>query len=177
MKKVLIAVDDTKDSTAVFSVFNNLVRPPEEVVLLNVQGLEGKSMMIDMLGDAEISTLKECLEGSEHMEMLERESMRILDYYRKQMENGGLIRVKAMSRFGIASDEILKVADEEGAELIIMGFSGRKGLDRLIAGRLSKDIEKSARVPVMLARHPEGAGKQGLEKAVPQPLVLKVELS
>ncbi|MBS1233157.1 MAG: hypothetical protein H6R42_811, partial [Nitrospirae bacterium] len=31
MKKILIAVDETSGSKAVLSVFNNLVRPPEEV--------------------------------------------------------------------------------------------------------------------------------------------------
>lgn len=176
MKKVLIAVDDTKDSTAVFSVFNNLVRRPEEVVLVNVQGLEGRSMMIDMLGEAEISTLRECLQGTEHMETLEEESKRVLEYYRREIENGGLVPVKTVSRFGIPSDEILKVAEEEKAELIIMGFHNRKGLDRLVAGRLSKDIEKSARVPVMLARHPERS-ESGAGRIVPEALVLKEELS
>lgn len=177
MKKVLIAVDATKDSTAVFSVFNNLVRPPEEVVLLNVQGLEGRSMMIDMLGEAEISTLKECLEGTEHMEKLEEESKKILDYYRREIQGGGLIPVKTVSRFGIPSEEILKVAEEENAELIIMGFNSREGLDRIIAGRVSKEIEKSARMPVMLARHPGGEKKSGKERIFPEPLVLKEELS
>jgi len=177
MKKVLIAVDDTKDSTAVFSVFGNLVRPPEEVVLLNVQGLEGRSMMIDMLGEAELSTLKECLKGTEHMEKLEEESKRILDHYRREIEKGGLVAVKTVSRFGIPSEEVLKVAEEEDAELIITGFNNRKGLDRLIAGRVSKDIEKSARVPVMLARHPESGREGGAERVVPERLVFKEELS
>ena len=52
MKKVLIAVDDTKGSQAVLSVFHNLVRPPEEVLLLHVERLEGRSMMIDMLSES-----------------------------------------------------------------------------------------------------------------------------
>jgi hypothetical protein len=56
MKKVIIAVDETEGSKAVLSVFRNMVRPPESVVLVHVQQLEGKSMMIDMLGDAERST-------------------------------------------------------------------------------------------------------------------------
>jgi len=63
MKKVLIAVDDTKGSKAVLSVFKNLVRPPQEVLLLHVQRLEGKSLMIDMLGEAELSTLRESLKA------------------------------------------------------------------------------------------------------------------
>lgn len=57
MKKVLIAVDETEGSKSVLSVFHNMVRPPETVVLVHVQRLEGKSMMIDMLGEAEMSTL------------------------------------------------------------------------------------------------------------------------
>lgn len=175
MKKVLIAVDDTKDSTAVFSVFDNLVRPPEEVVILNVQGLEGKSMMIDMLGEAELATLRECLQGTEHMEMLEEKSKKILDFYRREIEKGALIPVRTVSRFGIPTEEIRKVAEEEGAELIIMGFNNRKGLDRVIAGRPSKEVEKSIPVPVMLARHPES--DRGAGRLVPEPLVLKEELS
>ena len=176
MKKVLIAVDETKDSTSVFSVFNNLVRPPEEVILVNVQRLEGRSMMTDMLGEAELSTLRECLQGTEHMEKLEAESKRILDYYREAIQNGGLVPVKTVSRFGTPSEEILKVAEEEKAELIIMGFHNRKGLDRLVAGRVSKEIEKGARVPVMLARHPGSEERHG-RKVLPEPLVLKEELS
>ena len=33
MKKVLIAVDGTKGTQSILSVFHNLVRPPEEVIL------------------------------------------------------------------------------------------------------------------------------------------------
>ena len=57
MKKILVAVDDTKGSEAVLTIFRNLVRPPEEVILLHVQRLEGRSLMIDMLGEAELATL------------------------------------------------------------------------------------------------------------------------
>ena len=74
MKKVLIAVDDTKGSKAVLSVFKNLVRPPQDVWLLHVQRLEGKSLMIDMLGEAELSTLRESLKGTEYKEELDRKS-------------------------------------------------------------------------------------------------------
>jgi hypothetical protein len=36
MKKILIAVDETKSSLGVLEVFKNQVRPPEEVILLHV---------------------------------------------------------------------------------------------------------------------------------------------
>jgi hypothetical protein len=104
MKKVLIAVDETEGSKAVLSVFQNMVRPPESVVVVHVQQLEGKSMMIDMLGDAEMNTLREAIKGTEYKEALDRKSERILSYYRKALENGGLFSVKTVVRDGITSE-------------------------------------------------------------------------
>jgi len=152
MKKVLIAVDDTSGSKAVLSVFSNLVRPPEEVVLLHVERLEGKSLMIDMLGDAELSTLKESLEGTEYKEALDKRAERILNHYKKALEDGGLIRIKTVIRAGIPSDEICKVAEAENVDLIVVGSNEKRGLDRLVAGCVSKDVERKAPVPVIIGK-------------------------
>ena len=152
MKKVLIAVDDTKGSKAVLSVFKNLVRPPEEVVLLHVERLEGKSLMIDMLSESEISTLKESLKDTDHKEALDRNAQKILNYYKKELEDGGLISVRTIIREGIPGDEITKVAEEENVDLIIVGSNGKKGFMRLLTGCVSKDVEKNATVPVFVAK-------------------------
>lgn len=154
MKKVLIAVDDTKGSKTVLSMFNNMVRPPEQVILLHVQRLEGRSLMTDMLSDAELETLRESLRGTEHKETLDRKSEEILTYYKKEFENGGLVSVKTLMRDGIPSEEILKVAEEEDVDFIVMGHNGTRGLDRLITGCVSRDVERDARVPVLLAKTP-----------------------
>jgi hypothetical protein len=71
MRKVLIAVDDPKDSKAMLSAFYNQTRLPEEVILLHVQRFQGKSLMIDMLGNAEMGTLKEALKGYRPRKFLE----------------------------------------------------------------------------------------------------------
>jgi nucleotide-binding universal stress UspA family protein len=153
MKKILIAVDETEGSKAVLSVFRNMVRPPESVVLIHVQQLEGKSMLIDMLGDAEMSTLRESLRGSERKEALDRQSQKILGYYKKELDNGGLVSVKTVVRDGVPSEEIMKVAQEEGVDLIITGYTGKTTMQRLISGSVSKDIEKNAPVPVLVAKN------------------------
>ena len=152
MEKILIAVDGTKGSKSILSVFNNLVRPPDEVILLHVEKLEGKSLMIDMLGDAEMSTLKEMVKGTAHKEALDKEADRILAYYRKELEKSGLISIKTVVREGHPADEILKVAEEEEADFMILGCSGRKWLHRLITGRVSRDVEKHALIPVLIAK-------------------------
>lgn len=166
MKKVLIAVDETKGSKAVLSVFKNLVRPPQEVLLLHVERLEGKSIMIDMLGQAELSTLKESLKGTEYKEELDRNAQKILNYYKRELEDGGLITVRTLIREGIPADEISKVAEEENVDLIIMGSNGKKGLMRLVTGCVSKEVENNSTVPVLVAKSEELAkGFHGKEVA------------
>ncbi len=169
MEKVLIAVDETKGSKSVLGVFNNLVRPPKEVLLLHVQKLEGKSMMIDMLSDHELATLKESMEGNEYKEKLDLQSEKILAYYRKEFENSGLVSVKTITRAGIPSDEILKVAEEESVDLIVVGGKGNKGLNRIITGCVSKHVERNASVPVIVNK-PEAKDKavQGIKDVAPQ---------
>jgi len=152
MKKVLIAVDDTRTSRAAISTFYNSVQDPEEVIVLHVQRLEGRSLMTDMLGQAEISTLKDALAGTEYKKALDKKAQNILDCYRKELE-GGPFRVKTVVRDGIPAEEILAVAEEEGVELIILGSSGKKGrLTRLIGGSVSRDVGKNAKAPVLVAK-------------------------
>lgn len=154
MKKVLIAVDETEGSKAILSVFHNMVRPPESVVLVHVQRLEGNSLMIDMLGDAELSTLRDSLKGTEYKEALDRKSQAILSYYKKALEGEGLLSVKSVVRDGVPSEEILKVAQEEGVDMVITGCNGKTFMQRLATGCVSKDVEKNAPVPVLVAKNP-----------------------
>jgi len=152
MNKVLIAVDNTKSSMNVLGVFRNLVMPPKEVLLLHVKRLEGKSLMIDMLGEAELSTLKESLKDTEYREKLEKDAGILLENYRKELNAAGLFSIRTLIREGIPADEILKLAEEEKVDLIVIGGSGKKGMDRLITGCVSRDVEKHAAVPVIVGK-------------------------
>ena len=154
MKKVLIAVDDTKASRAVLATFHNSVQNSEVVILMHVERLQGRSLMIDMLGEAEIATLRDSLNGTEHKESLDKKAEKILNYYTEELKSSGSFQVRTIIRDGIPAEEILKVANEEGVELIILGYSGRKGLNRLIAGSVAKDVAKKAKMPVLVAKRP-----------------------
>ena len=152
MKKILIAADDTKGSLGVLEVFRNQVRPPEEVILVHVQRILGRSLMGDMLGEAEMSTLKEAVKDTEFQEELDRKSEKVLSYYKKELEKDGLFKIKTVVRAGNVSEEILKVAEEEKADLMILGCNGKVGLDRLISGCVTKDVERITSIPVMVAK-------------------------
>ena len=57
---------------------------------------------------------------------------------------------------GPAGAEILRTADEVGADLIAMGTHGRTGLRRLVAGSVAVSVLREARCPVMALYSPEG---------------------
>jgi nucleotide-binding universal stress UspA family protein len=158
MKKVLVGVDNPKDSKGILSLFRELVSTPEEVILLHVEQLEGNSLMTSMLGDAEMSTLKESLKGTEYKEALDRKAEKVLTYCKTKLENSGLTCVRIMVREGHPSEEILRVADEEGVELIIVGCSEKSRFQRYLTGCASREVEKNAKVPVMIAKG-NGCGK------------------
>jgi len=157
MKKLLVAVDETKGSQAIMSVLKNQVRAPQEVVLVHVQRIFGQSLMGDMLGNAEMGTLKEALVGTEHQEALDAKSEKIMTYYQKELSNIGLLSVKLVVRTGNPAEEILKVAQEEQVDLMILGCNGKGLLDKMLSGCVTREIEKQVEVPVLVAK-PEGAG-------------------
>jgi nucleotide-binding universal stress UspA family protein len=55
---------------------------------------------------------------------------------------------------GIPYEEIIKKADESGADLIIMGTHGRKGIDHILFGSTAERVVRSARIPVMTVHLP-----------------------
>ena len=152
MRKVLVAVDNTRDSKAVLSVFSDLVSLPESIVLLHVEQLEGNALMTAMLSDAEMSTLKEALEGTEHKEALDSKAEKVLAFCKKELENHGLMNIKTIIKEGHPSEEIVKVAVDEEADMIIVGCSGKSRMRRLVTGCVSRDVEKNARVPVLITK-------------------------
>lgn len=53
---------------------------------------------------------------------------------------------------GYPAEEILNLAEEEGADLIIMGTHGREGIDRILFGSVAEKIVKSSKCPVLTVR-------------------------
>lgn len=153
MKKVLIPVDETKGTKEALALFRTAMTPAEEVILLHVPRLEGGSLMIDMLSEAELKTLKESMEGTAHKEALDRKARKILDFYRSKVEEKTSGKVRTMVREGIVSDVILQVAREEAVDMIIMGCTGKSGFDRLISGCATNEVELGAKVPVLVAKN------------------------
>jgi len=55
---------------------------------------------------------------------------------------------------GVPYEEIVKKAAECGADLIVMGTHGRKGVDHLLFGSTAERVVRNANCPVMTVRLP-----------------------
>src|SRR5262245_40055388 len=56
---------------------------------------------------------------------------------------------------GDPADEILRFADEIGADLIVMGSHGRTGVMRILMGSVSRKVLDQAKCPVLIVRIPD----------------------
>ena len=154
MKSVLIAVDDTKSSqAAVLECTGNLCGSlkPESVTLIYVEKFAGRSLMDEMLGEAEMSTLREVLEGTEYKEQLDKKANTILDSYAVKIKESGMSNVNRIIRTGHPAEEILKVAKETNADMIIVGSRGKRS-DAILMGSVSREVANYAEVPVLIVK-------------------------
>lgn len=52
----------------------------------------------------------------------------------------------------VAADAILKTAEQQGADLIVMGSHGRRGLGRLLLGSQAAEVLARTTVPVLVVK-------------------------
>lgn len=80
------------------------------------------------------------------------EANQALESVKKQMTEAG-VEVKTLVGEGHAVHEgIVRVADSVGADLIVMGSHGRRGLEKLVLGSVAQRVLSAARIPVLVVR-------------------------
>jgi nucleotide-binding universal stress UspA family protein len=154
MKRILIAVDETKGTKNAFSactLFCSCISP-ETIILVYVEKLEGRSLMDDqLLSISEMQTLKDVLEGTEYQEALDKKANAIVGYFKKALEDRGLTGVRTIIKKGHPAEEILNAAREEKADMIIVGARGRR-TTHLFMGSVSREVANAADIPVLIMK-------------------------
>lgn len=74
----------------------------------------------------------------------------------KRFESEG-VKVETLIRQGIADVEIVEQATALGADLVVMGTHGRRGLSHILLGSVAERVVRTATVPVLTRRHAEPA--------------------
>lgn len=67
------------------------------------------------------------------------------------------VACRTILRHGPVADEIVKVAAEERADLLVVGSRGLSGIRRLLLGSISNEVAVKASCPVLIVKLPQAA--------------------
>ena len=84
-------------------------------------------------------------------DMLQDEGEHAVDEIASLAEARG-VEVETAVLNGSPSTEIVRYAEREGCDLIVMGTHGRGGIDRLLLGSVAERVVRSSTVPVLTVR-------------------------
>lgn len=62
------------------------------------------------------------------------------------------VEVESVLLEGHPADEIIKFAEQNGIEMIVMGTLGKTGLDRFLLGSVAENVVRNSKVPVLVVR-------------------------
>ena len=85
-------------------------------------------------------------------EAIGKEVQEILDNQVRKIEEGGGTVQEAHLRRGRKDEEIVRVAEEIGAGLVVMGSRGLGGIRRALMGSVSDSVMRHAHCPVLVVR-------------------------
>jgi nucleotide-binding universal stress UspA family protein len=97
-------------------------------------------------------------ETEEGRKALRREAQEVLDeQVRKIEEAGGTVAIAPLKMGERRDEAIVHLAEEIGADLIVIGSRGRGGLRRALMGSVSDSVVRHAHCPVLVVRPQNGA--------------------
>ncbi len=137
---ILRPVDFSDESLRALAYALSLAKEADaRIILLHV--LEG------FVGEPDLKALRN-LRVFEYYERLEQDASKRLAAV---IPDEARLWARPVERIvkGKAYRQILRLAEEEGAELIVMGASGRGALNRLLFGSTAHHVTREARCPVL----------------------------
>ncbi|BFU94407.1 MAG: universal stress protein [Nitrospira sp.] len=84
-----------------------------------------------------------------YLEQMQKEGERQLAAIEQQLTHSGLTGVEVRQMVGIPSEQIKKAAQDIGAEVVVVGTSGRTALDMILLGSTAERVIKDAPCPVL----------------------------
>ncbi|NPA62554.1 MAG: universal stress protein [Methanococci archaeon] len=87
-------------------------------------------------------------------ELLKEEGKEALKKVKKLAEEEGLTIHTEMLE-GVPATEIVEFAEKKKADLIVMGTTGKTGLERILLGSVAERVIKNAHCPVLVVKKPK----------------------
>lgn len=134
-KKIVVPIDFSDESFAALDVAVELADDSSQVMVVHV---------VDPVSAADWSVGWAPLD--------ETGRLKIENLLRKRLSENRFQRVQAEVRFGDPGQTVVNLAQECGAELIVMPSHGRRGVPRLMVGSVAERVTRLAHCPVLILR-------------------------
>ncbi|AKB24928.1 Universal stress protein [Methanosarcina sp. MTP4] len=145
-KKIMVATDGSECSKEAVSAGIELARLSEGVVyaVYVVSTDYFSSMAVDA--------------GWESMyEFLKKEGKETLEYVAAACKEAG-VPVEPVMLEGHPAPELIDFAEDTAMDLVVMGTTGRTGLNRILLGSVAGHVVRHCKVPVMVVRRKSQPG-------------------
>jgi nucleotide-binding universal stress UspA family protein len=142
--KILLAADGSEEATLAARTATDIAEKTGSELHVVLVGL---SVSYVGMGPVEIADIP-----APSQEELTEEAQRLLDTQSKQIEAAGGIVTQAHLRVGRPDEEIVALAEELGAGLIVIGSRGLGGIRRALMGSVSDSVVRHALCPVLVVR-------------------------
>jgi nucleotide-binding universal stress UspA family protein len=93
------------------------------------------------------------------IETLQASAREVVAKVGRAVRGAGLECIELTTCSMVPADDIIRIADEQGCDLIFMASHGRRGLSRLLAGSVTQHVLAYSSIPVMVLR-PGTPGKR-----------------
>jgi nucleotide-binding universal stress UspA family protein len=125
----------------------------EEVILLHVideNDIKKKDIFSLLLGVAGLNKSVEEFENELKNKLIE-EAKSKMESIKKELEDVGY-KVKDIVVVGVPYKEIVKIAEDEGVDIIIMGSHGKTNLRDILLGSVTENVIKKSNKPVLVVK-------------------------
>ncbi len=145
-KKILLPTDGSQNAhkAAEHAIWIASMSNAEVIVLYVLD----TSLFSGLPSEVTITKVKEMLKN-EGMKSFDEISDMALKYKEKLNIE---INLTFTSKEGRPSRVIRKTIDEEGVDLVVMGTSGKHGMDRFLLGSVAEKVVRTASCPVLVVR-------------------------
>ncbi len=139
-KKILLPTDGSGYSDEEAERATKLISDDGEIIILSVAGKLTSSAFQSRSNVRKINKglLKEAQENVKYM---------------KKLFDGEKLNIRTIVKPGFPAETIIKVAEDEEADLIIISSSGKSGLHRFILGSVTEEVLKNAEIDVLLVHN------------------------
>jgi universal stress protein A len=148
-KKILFCTDFSENSEPSRELAVDYAKAfGAQLLIVHVIDSTGFPTYVDWVGDELNQILRRTQESAE-------DRLRALE---KQCSQG-VKEIRTFCRVGVPPNEIVSLATEESADLIVVGTHGRTGVRHLVMGSTARSVLKTAHRPVLIVEAPPEKGE------------------